>query len=292
MVLAVALVPLGDAISKLLAQSMHSFEVAMWRLSGQTLITGLVMLCLRQPFRPVHLRRLAFCGFLTAVMLAALIGAFTVMPIATAIAIFFVEPLLLTVISALILREPTGWRRFAAVGVGLVGTLIVIRPNFASFGPLALLPLLAALSFAGYAATIRSMSGAASALTMQFWITLFGALFMTAGVGGLAGMGLLQFAAPVLPPDTWLLIAAGAGLSAFTFLLFTEAFKRTPASTLAPFQYLEIVGATLAGYVIFGDFPDLLTWAGTAIILASGLYVFHRERQAGAPPPDPAIIRE
>lgn len=63
------------------------------------------------------------------------------------------------------------------------------------------------------------------------------------------------------------------------FFLFSEAFRRTPASTLAPFQYIEIIGATIVGYVFFGDFPDLWTWVGTAVILASGLYVFQRERR-------------
>ena len=69
--------------------------------------------------------------------------------------------------------------------------------------------------------------------------------------------------------------------SGLTFFLFAEAFRRTPASTLAPFQYIEIIGATIVGYLVFGDFPDFWTWVGTAIILASGLYVFNRERKAG-----------
>ena len=73
--------------------------------------------------------------------------------------------------------------------------------------------------------------------------------------------------------------------SGFTFFLFSEAFRRTSASTLAPFQYLEIIGATIIGYVVFGDFPDFWTWVGTAIILASGLYVFQRERRQGRQAP-------
>jgi drug/metabolite transporter (DMT)-like permease len=75
-------------------------------------------------------------------------------------------------------------------------------------------------------------------------------------------------------------------MSALTFLMFTEAFRRTPAGVLAPFQYLEIIGATFVGYVFFNDFPDLVTWIGTAIILGSGLYVFHREGRAAPAPPD------
>jgi drug/metabolite transporter (DMT)-like permease len=69
-------------------------------------------------------------------------------------------------------------------------------------------------------------------------------------------------------------------VTATTFLLMAAAYKLAPASLLAPTQYFEIVGATILGYVVFGDFPDALTWLGTAIILGSGLYVFEREKRA------------
>ena len=123
-------------------------------------------------------------------------------------------------------------------------------------------------------------------------------LLMLVGVlGGLIAMGLIGVGFGLLGQFELVSIESGidAGgpwglllfmgmFSGLTFFLFAEAFRRTPASTLAPFQYIEIIGATIVGYVVFGDFPDFWTWVGTAIILASGLYVFNRERKAGQAP--------
>lgn len=280
MVLAILLVPVGDTLSKSLTAILNPLEIAFWRFALQMLVLGLALVLRRRmPERgPVLLLLLG--GVSAAVVLAALIGAFVVMPIATAIAIFFVEPLILIVLSALILGEKAGPHRYLAVFVGLVGAVIVIRPSWDIFGWASLLPLVAALAFAINAIVMRKLSRTMSSMSMQFWFALIATILLGAGLLATGRMTLISGAGIDLS-GPWGMLAIMGMLSAFTFFLFAEAFRRTPASTLAPFQYLEIVGATILGYVVFGDFPDFWTWIGTAIILASGLYVFHRERRAG-----------
>ncbi|MHA6297793.1 DMT family transporter [Devosia sp. CAU 1758] len=279
MVLAVTIVPIGDALSKSLTSQLNPFEIAFWRFGFQLAVLGLVLVVMRRRPEQGPLGLILLGGATSAITLSALIGAFVTMPIATAIAIFFVEPLVLTVLSALFLKEKTGWRRYLAVAVGLGGVLVVIRPSWDIFGWASLLPLLAALAFAVNAIAMRALSTRMGSVSIQFWFTLVAVVLLGAGLLTFDRLKLVSASGLDLS-GPWAQFTLMGALSAFTFFLFTEAFRRTPASTLAPFQYLEIVGATLVGYVAFGDFPDVWTWVGTAIILAAGLYVFHRERQA------------
>ncbi|MHA3977299.1 DMT family transporter [Halovulum sp. GXIMD14794] len=277
---AMAMLPVGDALSKLLAEVADPFDVTLWRTVAQAVFFLPLVLILRNRLTGRMFSAPAFLsGGLIVTVLFSLITAFQTMPIATAIAIFFIEPLLLTALAGPLLGEKVGPRRFAAVGVGLIGALIVIRPNFAVFGPVVLMPVLAAFAYALNMVVLRKSTRRTPALTFQLGASFSAAVILMAahGVSVAAGREATSLAAA----PTWALtavIAAGA-LSAVTFLLITFAFSRAEASLLAPFQYLEIVGATIVGFLVFGDFPDALTWLGTAIILGSGIYVFHRERQ-------------
>ncbi|SDF35598.1 DMT family transporter [Limimaricola pyoseonensis] len=282
MVLAMALLPVGDTLSKLLTREIAAIEVVAWRLAMQMLVMLALAAFLRhrlrgRAFSPV----LAASGLCSVVSLGCLVGAFATMPIATAIAIFFVEPLVLVLLAGPLLGERIGPRRYAAVGVGFIGALVVIRPGFAGFTPAALLPLGAAVGYALNVIIMRSAARTRSALTIQLGATIYGAVLAAGLVGALAATGLLDVRAFAAAGWIWALIPAAGMVSAATFLLIAEAFRRSEAGLLAPFQYLEIVGATLLGFVVFGDLPDLVTVAGTAIILASGAYVVHRERVAG-----------
>lgn len=280
MIVAVLLVPLSDALSKSLTGLLNPFEIAFWRFVFQMLVLGGVLLVMRRrPVRgPWHL--LVIGGLTSATTLAALIGAFVTMPIATAIAIFFVEPLVLIVLSTVFLGEKTGWRRYLAVGVGLVGVVIVIRPSWDIFGWASILPLIAATAFAGNAIVIRKLSPVMDAISIQFWFAVVAVFAIGCGLAAAGGFELVG-AGGFAEWGPWGQLMVMGTLSAFTFFLFSEAFRRTPASTLAPFQYIEIIGATIVGYVFFGDFPDMWTWVGTGVILASGLYAFQRERKQG-----------
>lgn len=274
------MLPVGDALSKLLTAVAPPFDVTVWRTVAQALcFLPLAFVLRRKLHGPLFTPAAALSGALMAAVMFFLVTAFETMPIATAIAIFFIEPLLLTLLAGPFLGEAPGPRRYAAVAVGLVGALIVIRPNFEVFGPVVLMPVLAALAYALNMIVLRRATRGRSVLTFQLGATFWaaGLVLLVLGAGALLG----RAPAPILDLPAWAVgavLAAGA-LAVATFLLIALAFSRAEASLLAPFQYLEIVGATAVGYIVFGDFPDALTWAGTAVILGAGLYVLHRERR-------------
>lgn len=291
MTVAMLVAPSMDALSKLLGATLPPGEIAFIRFVVQTIVLGSVLALRGRLVLPrAELKLLALSGGFLATAILLMVAAVRTLPIANAIAIFFVEPLALTVVSALVLREQVGWRRFSAVGVGLLGAMVVIRPNWAAFGAAALLPLGTAVCFAGYLATTRRIGASLGGLTMQTWAGLFAAIYLgTALVVG-DGLGFAPFAAVWPSSHAWALLGLLGVTAGTTHVLVAMALTRAPASVIAPFQYLEIVSATALGYLLWGDFPDHLTWLGTAIILASGLYVFHRERRlarrsAAAPAP-------
>lgn len=285
MVLAMALLPVGDTLSKLLTGVMSPVEVTMWRLLAQALFLVPVALVLGRRagagmFSPI----VALSGLLLMATLTCLVAAFATMPIATAIAIFFLEPLILTLLTGPLLGEVPGPRRLAAVAVGLVGALMVIRPGFSEFGFATLLPVVSATAYALNMIVLRRACRTRSGLTVQCGATLYAALGLVLATGALHAAGFLTVAPGTLPAWSWAAILGAGALAATSFVLIAEAFRRAEASLLAPFQYLEIIGATAMGFLVFGDFPDALTWAGIAVILASGLYVVHREQHQAAAP--------
>ena len=269
--------PFMDMFAKLLTETMSPGAIGLGRFLAQSLILLPFVLALGQWRRPSWLHLLAGC-FLGAALLS-ITAALKHMPIPNALAIFFVEPLILTLMSAAILGEKLGWRRLAAVTVGLIGALIVIRPNWAAFGPAAVYPLITAVCFAGYLLITRVMTQQGGRVALQFWIGVF--VMLALALVTLIGD---HFSAPALVlswPGQWelLLLACMGLLAAVSHQLIANAFARAEAGALAPLQYLEIFSAVLIGWFVFADFPDRLTWAGTAIIIGSGIYVFYRERQ-------------
>jgi drug/metabolite transporter (DMT)-like permease len=279
MAAAMLLVPLLDALAKLLTATLSPGQIGLGRFAVQTVVLGAVVLVRRRGLRsrPVPLHLLG--GALLAGALVLLIWALAHLPLANAIAIFFVEPLILTLLSALVLGERVGPRRLLGCAAGFVGALVVIRPNWAAFGWASVLPLAAALCFAGYLTVTRHLAVTADRLEMLLWMGGGGTVVLVALtlLGHAADVALLALAWPDRHEST-LLVGIGV-LSAATHLMVAHAFGRAPASILAPFQYLEIISATALGVLLFGDFPDALTWIGTAVIVGSGLYVFHRERR-------------
>ncbi|WP_425450463.1 DMT family transporter [Virgifigura deserti] len=299
MAAAMLMVPCMDAIAKTLAATVAPGQVAWARFFFQTIFLLPAVLTMRRKSArgqaaggqavPPRLDLHAARGGLIAVATLLFFWALKHLPMADAIAIFFVEPLILTLLSALLLGEPIGWRRLAAVAVGFGGALVIIRPSWQAFGWAAVLPLGSAFCFALYLILTRLLAKRESAAAMQFWAGLFGALVLSAalGIGAGAGIGVIE---PVWPSlrDWGLMVGLGV-LATVSHILVVFAFRRAPAGVLAPFQYIEIISATLLGLLVFGDFPDATTWAGVAIIIGSGLYVFHRERRIArraAPLPD------
>ncbi|WMS43064.1 DMT family transporter [Acuticoccus sp. MNP-M23] len=283
MILASLTVPTLDAIAKILGREMPPVEIGVLRYGSQTLILFILLAVLRRKvFTPAvmgSIWRLALSGCFMGIASISLYWSLQYLPLANAIAIFFVGPLILTLFAAIFLGEKVGIHRISAVVAGLVGALIVIRPNFAQFGWPAVLPLMAATAFAAMVTTVRGMKANLDGLRIQTLSGLFATLFLAAVIAGgnLAGA---EFTSLVMPSaSAWALIGLLGVTATGVQMMMTFAVRLSEQSLLAPFQYLEIVGATAFGYILFDEFPDAITWAGTAIILCAGLYVIHRERQ-------------
>jgi drug/metabolite transporter (DMT)-like permease len=284
MALAMFLLPISDTFAKTLTGVLDPVVVTMWRLVAQALCLAPVALLLHRRLRGAMFSPIvALSGALVMITLTSLITAFSVMPIATAIALFFVEPLILTLLAGSLLGEKVGPRRMAAVGVGLLGAFVVIRPGFEEFGWATLFPLVAATAYALNMVVLRQASRQRSPLTVQCGATIYAACGMILLVLSLHGGNIVQLAPMSMPSWTWGAILGAGAFAAASFVLISEAFRHGEASMLAPFQYLEIIGATTAGLLVFGDLPDALTWLGISIIVGSGVYVFRREKLQARP---------
>lgn len=279
MAVAMLMMPGIDALAKLLSATVPPGQVALARFFFQTvlMLAGLVA-CGRRLTR-ARLGVNAGRGLAMAGATLCFFWSLKYLPIADAIAIFFVEPLILTLMSAVFLGERIGWRRLSAIAVGFVGALIVIRPSYEIFGWASVLPLCAAMCFATYLLLTRYAAPGGDALAMQFYAGLFGGIVMCVAVaiGAIGDIAIFQLVRPTL--NEWLMLAGLGAIATVGHIMVVVAFSRVQAGVLAPFQYVEIISATLLGLVIFGDFPDATRWFGVLVIIASGLYVFHRERR-------------
>lgn len=281
MVLSVLISPIIDIFAKLAVTSVPATEITFVRLLFQMTVLGPICL-LRGTLFDVTWRKMglhATRGLLMAITMITFVTPLAVMEVADAIAIFFVEPIILTILGSIVLKETIGWRRYTACGVGFFGSLLVIQPSLQEVGPIALLPVVSAFSLALFFMLTRLVAQKEDPWSMQFYAGLWGGLFagLLLLVGSSAG---IPFLTPVMPDMTNTLYIAGAAVAAtIAGVLGVYAYRSAPASTLAPLQYLEIVSATILGWWVFGHLPDAIKWLGIAIIIASGLYVIWRERQ-------------
>ncbi|MBW8300887.1 MAG: DMT family transporter [Hydrogenophaga sp.] len=205
------------------------------------------------------------------------------MPLADVFAIYFVEPFILTALSAIFLGERVGWRRWLAIVVGFGGAMIVIQPSYAVFGLTSLLPVACAFLYALYMFLNRAIGEADAPVTMQTMAGIGGTLFMGAVLIGGNAMGQEDFAISL--PASWLalaLLVILGSISGYAHLIVVRAFRMAPLSVLAPFQYFEIIAATILGYALFDDFPTVSKWVGILIIVGSGLFILWREQRRAA----------
>ncbi len=303
MALGTLMIPGMDAIAKTLGTgdpAAPAVQLVFYRFLIQIAALAPVVIALGG-WRALRLTRPALMlgrGLLIAGASIFFFASLQVMPMAETVAIFFVEPLILTLLSALFLGERIGWRRLSAVAAGLIGALLIIRPGAGALGWSATLPLGAALCFAFYLLLTKA-AAREDPWALQFWaaasaagamgaLMLAGAWLSASGVESDVVRALSHIA---LRPDQWALLGAMGLIGTAAHMLVVFAFRDAPAATLAPFQYLEIVSATALGWLVFGDFPDprsaagSATWAGVALIVAAGLFVFQRERRIGLQPP-------
>ncbi len=272
MLVAVAVFALMDAGLKQLSGHYPPFQVAAlrgasslpWLLCWALATTGVAPL-LRVRWS-LHLLR----GGLGIAMMGAFVYALRTLPLSTAYSIFFVAPLLITALSVPFLGERVGPRRWVAIGFGLVGVLVVLRPTGEGMLTTAgLAVLLAAFGYAVSAITVRVLARTDSTQAMVVWLMLLMAL----------GAGLLAIPqwTPIRAEDGWLILGLGFA-GALGQWSITEAFRLGEASLLAPLEYTALVWGVLLDAPLWGVLPDAVTWIGAGIIVASGLYLLRRER--------------
>jgi len=214
-------------------------------------------------------------------------SAIVVISLGEAMAIFFVAPLLITLLSIVVLKETIGWRRIVAVVVGFAGVLVMLKPGSDGFKLAALLPLLAALCYASAQITARKIGQVESASTLAFYIQL---VFITASVAVGIAVGDGRYADVDNPSLRFLFRAwhwpQGIDLFIFLFIgilsgigayLISQGYRLCEAGVAAPFEYVALPLAVMWSIVIWGDWPAPLSWLGIFLIAAAGLYIFFRE---------------
>ncbi|MBZ0123780.1 MAG: DMT family transporter [Roseovarius sp.] len=213
------------------------------------------------------------------------------LPLADAVAIFFVSPLVVTVFSVIFLGERVGVRRWAAVAAGFAGVLLIVRPGTSAFQLASLFPMMAATLYALMNIVTRRIGGTESAATIAFYsqlafLLVSGVIGLAIGDGKLAGAVhadldfLLRRWAPVAPAD-YVLIAVLGVSGLLGALSISQAYRLSEAAFVAPFEYVAMPMAVFAGVVVFGTWPDAMAWAGIVLILGSGLFLVWRESRKG-----------
>jgi drug/metabolite transporter (DMT)-like permease len=264
-----------DAVMKYLL-AFHSLVQVTWaRFFFATLVT---MIACGSRLPSLVKSRMPGAQLARSVLLMMTTGLFNAgiktVALATATTIMFLSPILVTVLSIPMLGEKVGIRRWAGVIVGFIGAMIVVQPWAEGFGGLgigALFLLAACLSNATYQIITRRVR-ADDPMT---------SLLYTAAAGAVVASVIVPWFWSWPSAFHWLLFLMSGVFGGVGHLCLIQAFRSAPASAVVPFSYSSLVWATLFGVTIFGEFPGLWTWAGAALIIAGGLYIFHRERQLG-----------
>ncbi len=264
-----------DAGAKFLLQSYPVAEVVWMRFAVALAFGAIVMapnlrrdLISRKP--SLQLLRSGLLAITTALFF---VGVRTT-PLATATSIMFLAPILITVLSVPLLGEKVGLRRLSGVAVGFVGALIIVRPGIDGISTGALFLLAAAFTNALYQIITRKVRVYDPPATTLFYTAL---------------VGTVVFAVPTA--QQWVMPATLGHWAIFVFigmaggighLCLIRALRSAPASVVAPFTYGGLVWSTIYGLVLFSELPGVWTYLGAALIIAAGLYIFHRERQLKA----------
>jgi drug/metabolite transporter (DMT)-like permease len=260
---------LSDVMAKYIGQHLPPVELTWIRYlvfvamaTTRFLISGRRNVRVRNPGLQVA-RGVALVG--SAVFFIMALGR---LPLADAAAVGFVSPLLITALSMPMLGEVVGRRRWAAVAVGFIGVLVVVRPGTGAFQPGAVWVLASSFTWALASILTRRIAGTDAATTL-LWSSVTGLLLLT-----------LLLPTGFMVPAWWqTLFCVGLGLVAGTGqFLMVQAYRHAGAALLAPLSYGQMVYAVVLGWLVFHDLPDTWTLAGAAIIIASGIYTVHRER--------------
>ena len=280
MCLAVLMMPVMNAVAKSLTVDYPIAQVVWARFTGHFVCMTLVFWP-RRGWRLFKTARPSIQFARSTIMFAsngAYIAALSTVALANASAIMFMAPILVTALSAPILGEKVGIRRWSAVVIGFIGALIIIRPGiaqsaFAASGLGIGLLVFSMISFAVYQILTRQVSGRDSAETNIVYTALVAAVVLSLIMPSM-------FVIPIQPLD-WALFGAIGALGGFTQYFVAKALEEAPASVVSPYLYGELLTSAIVGLAIFGDFPDTMTWVGACVVAASGIYIAYREGVIG-----------
>lgn len=271
MCLAVSLFPFMNAAAKLLAPDYPLIQIIWARLVGHLALAivlflpvrGLRLFASTRPWLQVGRSLVQF--FSNATFVVGLVYV----PLATASAIGFCAPFVVTALSVPFLHERVGWRRWSAVIVGFIGVLFIIRPGAPGELWAMLMILLSTLFYAIYQVLTRMVAPYDDAITSILWMPLLGAIVLSLVMP-------YYFVMPASLFD-WLLFLSIGGIGGISHYMLVWAFRQVQVSVLAPLAYMELLTVVALGYAVFDNLPDPLTWFGLAIIVACGLYIGYRE---------------
>ena len=276
MVLAASLIPMLNAGAKYLTEDYSVLQITWARYAGHFIYMLMVFVpyrglaLLRSQQIPLQLLRSSLLCMSTLIYITAL--AFV--PLTTAAAISFTAPFIVTAFAPFILGERVSLRRWIAITVGFAGALIVIRPG-EGMNLAALLVFGSAASAAFYQLLSRKLAAGDPADTSITYIAMTGFLLTS-----LPLPFIWQTPGSVLD---WALFASLGFFGGFGHYFLVRAFEVAPAPFVSPFNYLQLAGAVLLGWVVFGQLPDLFVWIGSATIIGSGIYILYSERAKGIP---------
>ncbi len=264
-----------DTQAKILTDSLHPWQIVWSRQLG--LLAGVVIILMIKGFSILKTPQpgLQIARGAIAVGSATLfIVALSYVPLADAVVVSFTAPFMVTVLGALVLAEKVGIHRWTAVCVGFIGTLIVIRPGLGVMHPAVLLVVVAAGLFAMRQVISRRLSDTDKTTTTVAYTALVGSLILTIPLP-------FVWQTPSGSSEIMLLVSI-AVMAAFAEILVIKALEVAQAVVVAPVQYTLIIWGTAYGYLVFNQLPDMWTWVGTAVIIASGVYTLQRERKSAS----------
>jgi len=262
---------LHDAISKWLMQDYSIYQVLLLR-TIFSLLPILIVVRREGGYSRLRNSRIWVClgrGCLAVACFVLFLAALPLMPLTDIFAIVMSAPLLISALSALVLKEPVGFRRWLAILVGFSAVLVMVRPGGDVTSPGALLVVGSVVTYSVAMILTRRLGSTESAGAMTFYSAL---VFLAVGL----------VAAPfswVWPTPIGMLLMAATGLLAGSAqYCLTEAFRIAPPSVVAPFEYTSLLWAMLFGFLVWGDVPTALVLASAAVVIVSGIYVFHDEQ--------------
>jgi drug/metabolite transporter (DMT)-like permease len=262
-----------DGSAKWLVGTLPVIMVVWLRFAIHVVIAGAVLF----PLRGLSLVRTRHLGWhlVRGVMFMAMTGinfwALQYLQLTVTSAIFFTVPLIIAVLGAPLLGEKLDAGRWTAIIIGFIGVLVIVRPGSADFHPAMLASVVNAILYALFMLMTRRLAAYDSPETIQY-------LPAVAATIGLAPFAIAAWELPDTALE-WTVACLLGVIGASGHYLLALAHRYAPATVIAPFLYQQVFYMAAFGYLVFGDVPSAAVWVGAAIVIASGLYLFHRERQ-------------